>query len=294
MRSNVNFCLPIRNAARVTALHAPAGKARRSNFDVRSVPGLLLLLTEQKFNTDWLGCALSLAVLLRYIAMLCGRHCVRHTRVNMKNLYNTSLIVIALVIAFPSNAKEGNPSFWLVTPFSQAVSKCSAYGPEMRQRLTNALASGKENTKGKFPENIWTLLGSANSSTESKDVSPDIKKACDGVIEMYRNPLFATHFRQAIVAQLVSPPALKCIIQQPTMAPKIREAWSRAFLRNGFELSERSIDETVENARPHIKSQKTETGPSISDCEQLANQFFSPDFDRKYGEKGFYDFFAKS
>ena len=44
MRSSVNFLLLVPNATRVTALHAPAGQARRSNFLVRSVPGLLLFL----------------------------------------------------------------------------------------------------------------------------------------------------------------------------------------------------------------------------------------------------------
>ena len=48
MRSNVNSLLPIRNATRVTALHAPAGQARRSNFHVRGVPALSLLLMVQE------------------------------------------------------------------------------------------------------------------------------------------------------------------------------------------------------------------------------------------------------
>ena len=74
MHLSVSFLLLIRDATRVTALHAPAGQARRSNFYVRSVPGLLLVLMSEKSNTDGLGCALTLAVLLVYIAVLRGRH----------------------------------------------------------------------------------------------------------------------------------------------------------------------------------------------------------------------------
>ena len=89
MRSNVNSLLPIRNATRVTALHVPAGQARRADFRFQIVPGLSLFLMEQKFNTDWLGCIPTSAVLLGYIAVLCGRHYVRfhdqdfHSRNNM-------------------------------------------------------------------------------------------------------------------------------------------------------------------------------------------------------------------
>ena len=83
MRSNVNSLLPIRTTTRVTALHAPAGQARRPTFLVRSVPGLLLFLMEQKFNTDGLGCALTSAVFLSYIAVLCGMHYVRQSDTNV-------------------------------------------------------------------------------------------------------------------------------------------------------------------------------------------------------------------
>ena len=211
----------------------------------------------------------------------------------MKNLYNTLFISVALATSCQSIAKEGNPAFWLVMPFAKAISTCSVYGPEIRQQLTDAIKTGNENSKGKLPENIWTLLGSGNSSTESKEPSAAIKKACDEVVAFYKNPQFATQFRQTIVAQLVSSPALQCIIEQPTQARQIKEAWSRAFLRNGLELSEHAIDETVENARPYIKNQKPGTGPSLSDCEQIAAMFSSQEFDAKYGEKGVYDLFSE-
>ena len=68
MRLSVDPLLLIRNAARVTALHATA------DFRFPIVPGLSLFLMEQKFNMDWLGGIPTSAVLLGYIAALCGRH----------------------------------------------------------------------------------------------------------------------------------------------------------------------------------------------------------------------------
>ena len=74
MQSNVNLRLPIRNVTRVTALHAPAGQTRRSNFHVRRVPGLLLFLMKGKIQYGRVRMSLTLAVLLVYIAVLCVRH----------------------------------------------------------------------------------------------------------------------------------------------------------------------------------------------------------------------------
>ena len=76
MRSSVNFRLPIRNAITLTAGHRRVGQARRSNFHVRSVLGLLLFLMKGKIQYGRVRMSLTLAVLLVYIAVLCSRHCV--------------------------------------------------------------------------------------------------------------------------------------------------------------------------------------------------------------------------
>ena len=68
IQSSVSFLLPIRTTTRVTAPHAPAWQAQRSNFHVRSLPGLLLFLMERKIQYG-------LARVCSYVGSFAGVHC---------------------------------------------------------------------------------------------------------------------------------------------------------------------------------------------------------------------------
>jgi len=201
----------------------------------------------------------------------------------------TSFLLIAVVQV---HAKGGSQYLWLVIPYASVISNCSKHGANMRQRLTDALAKGKENTKEVVPDSVWGILEAANSSTENIDISPNVENACEAIIEMYQNPKYATYFRQAIAAQLVSSPALICIIKQATMSSEIKEAWLKAFHRNGFELSEDAMNTGIENARSYIENQAPKEGPSISECKKVISLFSTENFDTKFSESGVYNLFS--
>jgi len=206
-----------------------------------------------------------------------------------------STIIISLLVmaVFPVSAKGVNQSLWLVMPFASSISNCSKYGANMRQSLTAALVKGKENSQGILPDSIWSILEAANTGTENKEINSSIEESCAGVIEMYQNPKFATHFRQAIAAQVASSPALVCIIKQPEISNEIREAWLKAFHRNGFELSENAMNTGIENSRSYVENKMSKVDVSLSDCKKTIENFSIEKFDTKFGEKGINNFFSE-
>lgn len=196
-----------------------------------------------------------------------------------------AIVSLALVIILSRLAycQEGNPAYWLLMPLFGQISECSKYGEEMREQMKASLAIAAKTSRGALPSEVWTLLAAAIASKANQSETPEIKKACDALIEQYRSPQFTSRFRQYLATQLVSNESLRCIVQQPRTAAQLKSAWLKAFYRNSFEMTEELIDTL---AAAMVEPLNGRTPPRIEDCEQIVHYLDSSEFDIQYSEAG--------
>ncbi len=194
-------------------------------------------------------------------------------------------ISLALAIIFPRLAysQEGNPAYWLLMPLFGQISECSKYGEEMREQMKASLAIAAKTSHGVLPSEVWTLHAAAIASKANQSATPEIKKACDVLIEQYRSPQFTARFRQYLATQLVSSESLRCIVQQPRTAAQLKSAWLKAFSRNSFEMTEEVIDTL---AAAMVQPLNGRNPPRIEECEQIVRYLDSSEFDNQYSEAG--------
>lgn len=194
-------------------------------------------------------------------------------------------IGLALAIFCPRLAysQEANPAYWLLMPLFGQIAECSKYGEEMRARMKASLDVAAKNSHDLLPSEIWVLLATAIASKANQSATPEVKKACEGLIDQYQSPQFTARFRQYLATQLVSSESLRCIVQQPSTATQVKAAWLKAFSRNSFEMTEEVIDTL---AAAMVQALNGRSPPRLEDCEQVTRYFDSSEFDKQYSEAG--------
>ncbi|WP_150430882.1 hypothetical protein [Dechloromonas sp. CZR5] len=201
----------------------------------------------------------------------------------MKRLIATVAFALTAIAPRLVLGQEANPAFWFLMPLFGQIAECSKHGEEMRGRLKGALLVAKKTSDSVLPSETWALLEGAILSTANESAPPEVKRACDALIEQYRSPQFTTRFRQFLATQLVSSDSLRCIVQQPSTTTQVKTAWLKGFARNNFELSEEAVDSL---AASMVQPLNGRSPPRIEECEQIARYLDSSEFDAQYSEAG--------
>lgn len=162
---------------------------------------------------------------------------------------NVTLLALAVLTipktVWPLDSKAAD---LLLKPYADMVKTCAVYGTDMRTRLKGALAMAETNSVNVLPPAAWELIGRGLNTKNEKTQAPAEIAGCDAVLNLFRDPQFATYFRQGVAAQFVTKPALQCIVEQPNAATKVRTAWLTSFNRHGFSLTEDALDAFVSQA----------------------------------------------
>lgn len=176
-----------------------------------------------------------------------------------------------------SRAQAANQYLPMLAPATEIFADCSKYGPAMRDRLKQAIEAARATTGDLLSAPAWDLfLRAANASKDNQKLPPVVEKICDSVIEQYRGPDFGNFLRRYIASVTIEGPAARCMVQQPSLAFQIMNAWLAAFSRNRLSISPETIESTVATLRPTIPRE-----PRIASgqCESLISYLDSSNFD---------------
>lgn len=195
------------------------------------------------------------------------------------------LVLLTVSCIRNASAQEANPAFWLLMPLAGQIAECSQQTPEIRQRLVASLETAKGTSRRLLPASAWGLLTAVVAPTPTYKTSPEKSKACEATIETFSSSAFPNRFRQMLATLFTVPLAIRCVVQQPTIAEQMRSAWRSAFIRNGFEVSEEAIDKAIASFKTDNSSPT-----SIDQCNDVL-AFFAAEFDKQYSEETIYKMF---
>jgi hypothetical protein len=154
------------------------------------------------------------------------------------------------------------------------------------------MKAAQQNSSRVIPTQTWDRIASITRQAGKGKSGGDANEieSCEAFLATLTDVKFATNFRQYIAAQTVMPLSLSCLVKHPKEVPALKSRWIAAFQRQGFSISERTIDESVvEASAPALRESLLPLSPS--DCIELDKDLFGPKFDENYGEAGIYQLF---
>ncbi|MFN9389385.1 MAG: hypothetical protein ACK6DF_07535 [Betaproteobacteria bacterium] len=209
----------------------------------------------------------------------------------MKKILLHAITSVSFIFCPPSEARGATDALWILVPVALTVGQCTQFGDEVRNRFRTAISVAKGNSLDLLPPTSWGLIEEYANSTGSEVPTPDMQRACDKTIEAFSSPAFPTYIRQLVATYFIAATATECVLFQPTTAGKIKQAWISVGTLNGFDISEKAIDELFESQR-QVSDMNRPPRRSIDECVKAANYWDTPSFDQTFSKSAVFELFG--